>query len=155
MKTVKGVPPVRKDSEFTYAAEILITKSELEDKNKRVYTLQQQVDETKTESEYQLRLKDNKYIEEGRIAKKKFNSELSEMKNVIQRLESDIVNIKKENSMEMANVTEQHEQAMADLSEQFKSKLIVEYQKFDNLDDMHNSLKVSYFLPISFELFFL
>ena len=86
-----GAPPLRKDTEFTYAAEILITKSELEDKNRRVFTLQQQVDETKTESEYQLRLKDNKYIEEGRIAKKKFNAELTEMKNVIQRMEADIV----------------------------------------------------------------
>ena len=91
MKSLAGAPPLRKDTDFTYAAEILITKSELEDKNRRVFTLQQQVDETKTESEYQLRLKDNKYIEEGRIAKKKFNAELTEMKNVIQRMEADIV----------------------------------------------------------------
>ena len=94
MKSLAGAPPLRKDTEFTYAAEILITKSELEDKNRRVFTLQQQVDETKTESEYQLRLKDNKYIEEGRIAKKKFNAELTEMKNVIQRMEADIVTVR-------------------------------------------------------------
>ena len=144
VKSLGGAPPLRKDTDFTYAAEILITKSELEDKNRRVFTLQQQVDETKTESEYQLRLKDNKYIEEGRIAKKKFNAELTEMKNVIQRMEADIVTVKKENAMEMSNVSEQHEKAMADLGEQFKSKLIVEYQKFDNLDDMYNALKRSY-----------
>ena len=30
------------------------------------------------------------------------------------------------------------------LAEQFKSKLIVEYQKFDNLDEMYNALKKSY-----------
>ena len=66
VKTIEGKPPVRKDAEFQYAAEILITKSELEEKNRRVFTLQQQVDETKTESEYQLRLKDNKYLEEER-----------------------------------------------------------------------------------------
>ena len=47
-----GAPPERYDSDFQYAAEILITKSELEDKNKLVFTLQQQVDETKTESKY-------------------------------------------------------------------------------------------------------
>ena len=94
VKSLEGAPPKRKDTDFTYAAEILITKSELEDKNRRVFTLQQQVDETKTESEYQLRLKDNKYIEEGRIAKKKFNAELTEMKNVIQRMEADIVTVR-------------------------------------------------------------
>ena len=52
--------------------------------------------------------------------------------------------------MEMSNVSEQHEKAMADLGEQFKSKLIVEYQKFDNLDDMYNALKVSSFLASDF-----
>ena len=54
--------------------------------------------------------------------------------------------VRKENSMEMSNVSEQHEKAMADLGEQFKSKLIVEYQKFDNLDDMYNALKVGSYL---------
>ena len=32
---------------FVYASEILITKTELEEKNRLVYNLQQQVDETK------------------------------------------------------------------------------------------------------------
>ena len=146
MKTLEGEPPVRKDTEFAYAAEILITKSELTDKNRRVFTLQQQVDETKTESEYQLRLKDNKYIEEGRMAKKKFNAELNQKKEITQRLEADIQSIKKENSLEMAQVIEQHEQSMADLGEQFKEKLIVEYQKFDSLEDTYNALKVSSYL---------
>ena len=82
LKTAKKVPPTRKDTDFQYAAEILITKSELEDKNKLVFTLQQQVDETKTESEYQLRLKDNKYAEEARLLKKKFNSDISDLKQV-------------------------------------------------------------------------
>ena len=47
-----------------------------------MFTLQQQVDETKTESEYQLRLKDNKYAEEARILKKKLNADISDLKKV-------------------------------------------------------------------------
>ncbi len=43
-----------KSSRFEYANEILITKTELEEKNRLVFNLQQQVDETKTESEYQV-----------------------------------------------------------------------------------------------------
>ncbi len=30
------------------------------------------------------------------------------------------------------------------LGEQYKAKLIVEYQKYDNLEDMYNSIKKSY-----------
>ena len=56
-----------KAEEFEYANEILITKSELEEKNRLVFNLQQQVDETRTESEYQLRLKDNKFAEEFKM----------------------------------------------------------------------------------------
>ena len=95
VKTIKGVPPERDDTDFQYAAEILITKSELEDKNRLVFTLQQQVDETKTESEYQLRLKDNKYLEESRMAKKKFNAEVSDLKQIIHRQENHMTNTKK------------------------------------------------------------
>jgi hypothetical protein len=54
----------------------LITKNELEDKNRLVFTLQQQVDETKTESDYQLRQKDNKNQEERRVALKKAGAEM-------------------------------------------------------------------------------
>ena len=99
-----------------YANEILITKSELEEKNKLVHNLQQQVDETKTESEYQLRyvllqtwkllpycfgrfgnviyyylfsfrLKDNRFAEESKAASKKFENDLSKMSQTINRLQ--------------------------------------------------------------------
>jgi len=33
---------------------------------------------------------------------------------------------------------------MIEMSEQYKSKLIVEYQKFSNLEDMYNAIKKSY-----------
>ena len=55
METVKDTKSDPVEETVEYANEILITKSELEDKNKLVHNLQQQVDETKTESEYQLR----------------------------------------------------------------------------------------------------
>ena len=144
VKTSDGVPPERKDIEFSYAGEILITKSELEDKNKLVFTLQQQVDETKTESEYQLKLKDNKYVEEARIAKKKFNADISELKQTIHRLENDITSIKKDHSGAMAQVMEDNEKNVAEISEQFKSKLIVEYQKYANMEDKYNAVTQSH-----------
>jgi hypothetical protein len=46
---VKDVEP------YNYALEILITKSELEEKNNLIEELRQKVDESKTECTYQLR----------------------------------------------------------------------------------------------------
>ena len=60
-----------------YAKEILITKSELEEKNQLVANLQNQVEETRTESEYQMRLKDNHYKEEQAKARKQFGQQIS------------------------------------------------------------------------------
>jgi hypothetical protein len=40
---------------YNYALEILITKSELEEKNNLIEELRQKVDESKTECTYQLR----------------------------------------------------------------------------------------------------
>ena len=50
-------------------------------------TLCIQVDETKTESEYQLRLKDNKFAEESKAASKKFENDLAKMSQTINRLQ--------------------------------------------------------------------
>ena len=44
---------------YIYAEEILITKTELEEKNILIDELKQKVDESKTECAYQLRLKDH------------------------------------------------------------------------------------------------
>ena len=68
---VKKEAAKAKTEELEYANEILITKTELEEKNRLVFNLQQQVDETRTESEYQLRLKDNKFSNHKRFCVEK------------------------------------------------------------------------------------
>ena len=130
--------------EFEYANEILITKSELEEKNRLVFNLQQQVDETRTESEYQLRLKDNKFAEEFKMAKKQSEAEIGELTQQITRLQTDMRNTARLHETDIGHSQEENEKAMVDMAEQYKSKLIVEYQKFDNLEEKYNNLKTTY-----------
>lgn len=49
---------LKRDKETTYAEEILITKSDLEEKNQVMNELRSRVNELKTENEYQMRLKE-------------------------------------------------------------------------------------------------
>ena len=133
-----------KAEEFEYANEILITKSELEEKNRLVFNLQQQVDETRTESEYQLRLKDNKFAEEFKMNKKQSEAEIGELTQQISRMQTDMRNTMRGHESELGNAQEENEKAMVEMAEQYKSKLIVEYQKFDNLEEKYNNLKTSY-----------
>ena len=148
MFQVSSIAPITdkkpKAEEFEYANEILITKSELEEKNRLVFNLQQQVDETRTESEYQLRLKDNKFAEEFKMAKKQSEAEIGELSQQITRLQTDMRNTGKAHEVEIGNAQEENEKAMVDMAEQYKSKLIVEYQKFDNLEEKYNNLKTTY-----------
>ena len=102
------------------------------------------MDETKTESEYQLRLKDNKYAEEARVLKKKFNADISDLKQVIHKLENDKANMQEEQINKIQSLNDDHERAIADVSEQYKAKLIVEYQKYDHLEEMYHQLRKSY-----------
>ena len=133
-----------KEVEFEYANEILITKSELEEKNRLVFNLQQQVDETRTESEYQLRLKDNKFTEESKMAKKQFEAEVGELAQQISRLQTEMRNSTKFHEDELATSQTNNEKAIVEMAEQYKAKLIVEYQKFDNLEEKYNNLKTTY-----------
>ena len=132
------------EESLEYANEILITKSELEEKNQLVFNLQQQVDETRTESEYQLRLKDNKFAEETKMAAKKFETEIGKMSQTINRLQIEAKNESKKHNDELADIKVDHERAMVDMAEQYKGKLIIEYQKYDNLEEMYNNIKKNY-----------
>ncbi len=129
---------------FEYANEILITKSELEEKNRLVANLQNQVEETKTESEYQMRLKDNYYAEEQARAKKQSQLQASDLGSKIQRLENSLQVARNEHAGAVQKSKEEFERAMIESAEQYKSKLIVEYQKFETLNEKYRSLKKGY-----------
>ena len=50
----------------------------------------------------------------------------------------------KQHTEELEGMGSEHEKAMAEMAEQYKGKLIVEYQKYDNLEEMYNSIKKNY-----------
>ena len=66
------------------------------------------------------------------------------MKQIINKQENEKLQDQKENQIATANLLEEHEKAIAEISEQFKAKLIIEYQKYDNLEDKYNSIKKSF-----------
>ena len=45
---------------------------------------------------------------------------------------------------DLDDIREDHEKSVAEIGEQYKGKLIVEYQKYDNLEEMYNNIKKNY-----------
>ena len=78
------------------------------------------------------------------MAKKQSEAEIGELTQQITRLQTDMRNTAKSHEVEIANSQDDNEKAMVDMAEQYKSKLIVEYQKFDNLEEKYNNLKTTY-----------
>ena len=127
----KGAKPL---DPYNYALEILITKSELEEKNGEaslvdrrteannfifdfvdnliplflctglIEELKQKVDESKTECAYQLRLKDNQNLEQIKEINKKARAEKDTLGKNINALQQEIGNLTKDNEGKLQKV---------------------------------------------------
>uniref|UniRef100_A0A6Q2XMB8 Cilia- and flagella-associated protein 57 n=1 Tax=Esox lucius TaxID=8010 RepID=A0A6Q2XMB8_ESOLU len=75
---------LKRDKDVTYAEEILITKSDLEEKNQVMLELKTRVEELKMENEYQLRLKDMNHNEKIKELSEKFMQQMESLKTKYQ-----------------------------------------------------------------------
>ena len=126
---------------YPFALEILITKSELEEKNMLIDDLKQKVDESKTECAYQLRLKDNQNTELIKEIQKKAKGEKESLGKTICSLQQDIDCIKKENDNILNKVRVGNERTLLEQSDMYKNKLVVEYDKYDKMETAYNNMK--------------
>ena len=134
----EAVPP---QETYPYALEILITKSELEEKNGLIDDLKQKVDESKTECAYQLRLKDNQNQELVKDINKKAKEEKESLAKTICGLQQDVDVVKKESESNLQKVKLSNEKTLLEQSDMYKSKLVVEYEKYDKMESAYNEMK--------------
>ena len=99
----------KRDTEITYAEEILVTKSDLEEKNTVMAELKTRVDELKLENEYQLRLKDMNYNEKIKELTEKFTQEIEALKITRSVLKSDKEKEEVRHEEEMAEMRDKHQ----------------------------------------------
>lgn len=121
---------IKREKEVGYAEEILITKSDLEEKNSMMAELKTRVDELKMENGYQLRLKDMNYNEKIKELTEKFIQEMESLKTKNQVLKTDKDKEEAKHEEEMAEVMEKHSKEMTDLESANNQKLMLEYEKF-------------------------
>ena len=63
------------------------------------------------------------------------------MRNTIHKLQNETETAKRNGEAATAKMKEANEKALIELAEQYKAKLIVEYQKYENLEDSHKALR--------------
>ncbi|KAJ3142003.1 Cilia- and flagella-associated protein 57, partial [Physocladia obscura] len=122
-----------------FSDEILITKSDLEEKTVLMNELQRSLDELKLEHEYQLRLKDMNFNEKLKDLNEKFSQEIETLKissNVL-RAEKEKEDAKHEDeltALQAQNMNELHER-----ESKYNQELMTEYEKYQSLQGKSQS----------------
>ncbi|XP_073400639.1 cilia- and flagella-associated protein 57 isoform X1 [Dendrobates tinctorius] len=124
---------LKRDKDLIYAEEVLITKSDLEEKNQVMLELKTRVEELKMESEYQLRLKDMNYNEKLKELTEKFIQEMEVLKTTNQVLKAEAEKQDLKHQEDLADVIERHSQELQDLEAANNQKLLLEYEKYQEL----------------------
>uniref|UniRef100_A0A8C6TUU5 Cilia and flagella associated protein 57 n=1 Tax=Neogobius melanostomus TaxID=47308 RepID=A0A8C6TUU5_9GOBI len=108
--------------QIIHTEEVLVTKSDLEEKT--MMELRMRLEEMIMENEYQLRLKDINYNEKIKDLTERFTQQIDSLQETQQELKYT------DNS---AEVLEKHSKAVKDLEESYSQKLIVEHERFKDL----------------------
>merc|ERR1712203_893446 len=116
----------KRERDVPFAEEILITRSDLEEKNSVM-------EELKMENEYQLRLKDMNYNEKIKELTEKFIQEMESLKTKNQVLKTDKDKESAKHEEEVAELLERNSKELEDLESANNKKLMSEYEKYQEL----------------------
>jgi ribosomal protein S11 len=134
----------KRDKEAGYAEEILITKSELEEKNQSINELKNRVNELKTENEYQMRLKEMSNADKMKELTERFMQEMESLKTKNQLLKSEKEKSDAKHESDMSLVLDKHNKELQDLDNANNQKLMMEYEKYQDLQNKTQKVQEKY-----------
>ena len=131
-----------KDHGIEYAEEILVTKSDLEEKTTLMKELLNKVDELTLHNEYQLRLKDMKYNEKLKEVKTKFTDELDQDRSKYEALQEEKRGMEKEYEGKISALSAKQARELETLEITYKNKIEAEVARYDKLVKERDDLNV-------------
>lgn len=135
---------IKRDKESGYAEEILITKSDLEEKNQMMNELRNRVNELKTENEYQMRLKEMSNADKMKELTEKFIQEMESLKTKNQVLKTEKEKSDAKHEAETASILEKQNKELQDLENTNNQKLMMEYEKYQDLQSKTQKIQEEY-----------
>ncbi|XP_070706449.1 cilia- and flagella-associated protein 57 [Pempheris klunzingeri] len=124
---------LKSNRHIIHTEEILVTKSDLEEKTQNMLELKMRLEELHMENEYQLRLKDMNYNEKMKELSDKFTQQIEALKTMQQTMKTDMEKQEREHQQSSAEVTVKHSKELKDLELSFSQKLIVEHERYQDL----------------------
>ncbi|XP_077064460.1 cilia and flagella associated protein 57 [Siphateles boraxobius] len=130
---------LKREKELIYAEEILVTKSDLEEKNKLILDLNTTVDELQEDIKHQLSLKEMTYRETINELTEKCLQQIS-----LLNAEKEVLKTEKEKQQAahvkaLSAILEKHDKELLDMESTNNQKLMLEYEKYQELQlKLHN-----------------
>ncbi|KAM8930502.1 cilia- and flagella-associated protein 57 [Pelodytes ibericus] len=135
---------LKRDKEVGFAEEVLVTRSDLEEKNQIMLELKTRVEELKMENEYQLRLKDMNYNEKLKELTEKFIQEMEVLKTTNQILKADTEKQELKHQDDVGELLEKQSRELHDLETTNNQKLLLEYEKYQELQMKSQHMQEEY-----------
>jgi chromosome segregation ATPase len=120
--------------QMPWAEEVLVTKSDLEEKQQSMVELQAKVDELTLQNEYQLRLKDMNYQERIKEITDKFQTELLESKAHFEKLKEQKQEMELEFEERVKQIEDDHNVRLAEMESAHSKKLTEEMERYRDLE---------------------
>ncbi|KAJ3006076.1 UNVERIFIED_CONTAM: Cilia- and flagella-associated protein 57, partial [Siphonaria sp. JEL0065] len=134
----------KREKDWTYSDEILVTKSDLKDKHHVMLDLRQRVEALKTDNETQLKLKDLNYSEKLRDLTDKYTSEIEGLKQLTAVLTHDRKTNEEKHLTELQSAKQGNREEIEDMDKSFKIKMAAESEKHKELMTKMALLKSSW-----------
>ncbi|KAL6752180.1 WD repeat domain 65-like protein [Haematococcus lacustris] len=123
----------REQERLDWAAEVLVTRSELDEKKTRTAELEQQVAELTMQTEYQLRLKDLHLQERVKELTEKFSAELEADRQKFELLLTEKNEQEMEYEEKLKAAEERSQAQLAALDTSYQAKIMAEVERFQSL----------------------
>nr|XP_004672541.1 cilia- and flagella-associated protein 57 [Jaculus jaculus] len=124
---------IKREREVGFAEEVLVTKTDMEEKAQIMLELKTRVEELKMENEYQLRLKDMNYSEKIKELTDKFIQEMESLKTKNQVLKAEKEKQDVYHRERIEDLIEKQSRELQDLECCNNQKLLLEYEKYQEL----------------------
>ncbi|CAL8343815.1 unnamed protein product [Merluccius merluccius] len=133
-----------RDKEVHYTEEILVTKTDLEEKNQNMQELKTRVEELQMEKEYQLRLCDISYNDKIKELSETFIREIESLKteNQVMKREGEKQSVAHQDAL--MEITEKHSKELQDSECSNSQKLLLEYAKSAELQQQKQAMEEEY-----------
>ncbi|KAJ1461241.1 hypothetical protein M885DRAFT_611963 [Pelagophyceae sp. CCMP2097] len=131
--TAAGVAGALDNRAAPWSEEILVTKSDLEEKNLATQELRNKIEELQLHNEYQLRLKDMSYSEKIKEATEKYMQDLEQEKNKYELLREEKNDIEMECEERHRQLEEQHHHELQELEGAYQQKIMLEVERYQLL----------------------